>query len=294
MNGRDRVRRYLTADGEAVIIAASLGTITNESMGRLRALPPAALVLGEAMVGAALIQGLPDRQPDEKLEVQWRSQGPFGSLFVDVRDLRQIRGTLTHPQPEVSEIRSSMGPGHLQIQRVQKNRSTGIIESTGNVVTDYLSYLERSEQKLCSMGVWVNIAARKEATDVWPFQVKEAYGYLVHVMPARVVSEQDARLWRWHSHLESLGPMSHWMFKNDPLDDIGAYISAELNPRITWEQSLEFSCTCNEERAGRALALANDKQKEFSNETNAGTNSEADAEVIRCEFCGRVYRIKAP
>jgi redox-regulated HSP33 family molecular chaperone len=282
---RDRRQKVVTQDGQAVVIALDATQLTNDSMSRIGAWPPAMIHLGQAMLGTLLMQALPDRDESERTELQWKSAGPFGSLFSESRGVL-VRGTIMEPRAPVQDLKSKLGPGLLQVRRVKKAITTGIVQAQGDVTLDILEYLERSEQKNCAMNLWVDVAWEDRAEGL-PFRVRRALGYLVHVLPQPSEERMNQVLFQWDRHLTSLGPLSKWVLGEDPTSDMLSYISAELHPRVVASDEVAFFCTCTEERAERALALLTDIER-HDGEPDNGPNKGQPSEV-RCEFCGRTY-----
>ena len=288
----DLVRKALTSDGEAVVIAVDATQLVQNSLVRLGAWPPSMIHLGQAMLGALLLQGLPDRHDDEKLELQWKTSGPFGGVFAECREASQIRGTIFEPQAPVPNLTTSLGPGLLQVRRIRAMASTGIVEAQGDIALDLLDYLEKSEQKNCAMNLWVDIAndANPSSPDQ-PFVIRHAYGFLVHVIPVKAQADTDRALLKWDHHVRSLGPISKWVIGKDPTFDMLSFVTAEFKPKILSEKKVDFFCTCNEERAERALALMTDAERREFHLNAIGPNAK---EEVKCEFCGRTYLIATP
>jgi len=291
-----KIAKCLTSDGQAIISAVSAGAVIQESMKRIRAFPPAMYHLGSAMMSALLCQSLPDRQENEKLDFQWKcDEGPFSSLYVECRNRSQIRGTILNPQTVSEDLKVSMGPGLLQARRLlplmATPLSTGIISAKGDVVLDVLNYLEMSEQKICALSVWIDIVWDDNSEDEKvPFQVRQAYGFLVHVLPQESLEKTHEILFQWDQHIQRLGPISQWELGKQPLETILRFLSGEKSPNMTWEKKIESFCSCDEDRAARALAFVDrqDVLEKVNNIPTAGTSHE-----VRCEFCGKTYVLKS-
>jgi len=303
---QDKILKSLTKDGQAVVIAVDARDVLQEALDRVEAWPPAMIHLGQAMLSAALLQSLPDHAADTRLELQWRCDGPFGPLFAECRDRGRLRGTVLYPKPDVIDLKHSMGVGHLQVRRSRSGASTGIVAAQGNVVLDVLEYLEKSEQKNCAMSLWVDLSvdspadsllnesassSKKSDHPAQPFKVRHAFGYLVHVLPQKTKQIENAMLYNWDRHLKSLGPISNWVFRENPCAEILSFVSAEFSPNIIESENLDFFCSCSEERAERALAISNQAENEVANEA-LKTNLLQNTEEVQCEFCGKIYLLK--
>lgn len=293
-----QIKKCVTRDKEAVIVAIEARNLVAEVQQIHRAAPAGTYHLGYGLMAGLLLQALPDAQVEEKLELQWKSQGPFGSLYIEAREGGRVRGTLGNASPPESgeSLEVGLGEGLFQVRRFKKSDgvasgdtspivTTGIVEAKGNVILDCLEYLERSEQRMCSMNLWIDISINKNNLDN-PFQVNQALGFLVHVMGAHQQQVSDAKLWQWDQHLRSLGRLKSWMLGPDPTADILSFISGEYKPYISGSYSVSSFCTCSEERAERALAIVSQQDKKEGREPLTGQ------QPVVCEFCGRQYDIQ--
>jgi redox-regulated HSP33 family molecular chaperone len=281
----DQILKTLSQDKEAVVIALDAKDTAAESMLRLHTTPPSMLHLGQAMLGGLLMQALPDRVEDERLGLQWSVEGPFGNLAVDCITRHSVRGTIGIPQAQVMSLREPLGNGLLQVRRWRTKKqgeiATGIVQASGNVITDLLFYLEQSEQKLCAMNVFVDLEYLEADLPENSFRVRRALGYLVHVLPAQNPQDTDRRLWAWHQHLESLRGISQWeLAASSPTMDMLRFLTGEKHPTLTHQNPVVFECSCNESRAERALALS---------ESGASAESPSTGLLVTCEFCGQRY-----
>jgi redox-regulated HSP33 family molecular chaperone len=252
--------------------------------------------LGSALLASALCQALPDRKEDERIDFQWKvDQGPFGSLFVECRNRRQVRGTILHAQTAGQELKIPMGPGLLQVRRldakVELPLSTGIVPASGDVVQDVLNYLDLSEQKMCALSIFIDISWDDHGeNEKLPFRINHARAFLVHVLPQKDIAKTHEVLFQWDQHIQELGPLSSWELGAKPASTILKFISGEQQPNVTWEEKLESFCNCDEDRAARALAFID--RQDFV-EKVPSTPQAGSIHEVRCEFCGRTYTLKS-
>jgi molecular chaperone Hsp33 len=288
---QDRLIKALSPHKEALIISIHATKTLNESMQRTKAYPPSMLHLGRALMGAALLQALSDLEDGEIVGLHWSTSGPFGGLYAEARSGGKLRGTIDQPQANVEDLSTRLGPGILQVRRSDPNpkvqlSNSGTISAIGDVGIDLVEYLEKSEQRQCGLQMHVKIAFDDSPNAPFPFFVEKAVGYLVHVLPASSKGDFVRTLSSWDEHMKQLGPLSQWVWdeKIDPALQIQQFLLARANPDIRVDSSISFSCTCSEDRAGRALALAN----KFDSSEIPGSPEKA---IIKCEFCGSVYEI---
>jgi molecular chaperone Hsp33 len=279
------LKKMVTASKDAILIAIDAAPLVQHSLEIQNANPPAIYHLGQALLSTLLLQALPDNQEESHLALQWKLDGPFGNLYSECQRLGGVRGTLFNPSPEVQQLRVPMGKGLLQVRRGKKIVSTGIVESKGNVVMDILEYLEKSDQRNASIAIWIDVQMNQDTKASCPYKIQHARGYLVDILPQANLSQTHSLLYQWNQHLESLGPLSSWMLGKDPTLSILQFISGEYKPHITESTQVEFYCTCNKDRAERALKLSDreiQKDPEAHMETPGPLN-------VSCEFCGKSY-----
>lgn len=311
------LRKALSQDKSVVIITVDAREVVEELLLRQQLMPPSLVHVGQAALGALLVQALGDPKEDQRVEFQWASEGPFGKLFAEVLGTGKVRATITNPQAEVDRLDEALGDGILQVRRIEKNGSaySGIVKSTGQVGTDLVEYLERSEQKACGISLSVQIGAREDALPPQvaatprariqsPFYVKAALGYLVHILPQASEAKHEQLLRVWDRFIADLGPLSRWVLPQGTPEETTKALTDMLLPQEAWLPiyggEAYFSCNCSEGRAARALSLAReveraaDERARLKGEEPAPSIAvelpDGSVEVI-CEFCGTSYRL---
>ena len=284
----DTLKKTVSENKEAVIFALDATDLVHEAMERIQSWPPATKHLGQAMMSAILLQALTEAEDNETVSLQWMCPGPFGHLYTEARNYGEIRGTIGEPRPpNIADYDTSLGPGVLQIRRSKGAfGTTSIVKATGDVSTDIVEYLEKSEQRNCGINLLVKIDW--DDSEKQKFQVTRALAYLVHILPQPNEQKMNEALVRWDRQINSLGSMTKWLLReNDVTLDMLRIISGEPEPNIVMSQRVKFSCKCSEERAARALTLLN------SHEEKEIAKTALQQAEIRCEYCGKVFNIKS-
>lgn len=283
----DSLVKCVSANQEAVIYALDATELVQETMERIDLWPPATKHLGQAMMATILLQALSDSEDSETLSLQWMCDGPFGHVYAEARNYGEVRGTIQRPHAEVADYETPLGPGLLQVRKARGvHAMTSVVSAVGVISTDVVEYLEKSEQKNCGINLSVLIDWEDEAQT--KFQVSSALAYLVHVMPQPSEEKLNAALLRWDRQMQALGPISQWGLRPDSVTtDMLRLLTSEVEPKLVMNQRVIFSCNCTVERAARALALVE------QHESADGTLKEIAEENIRCEYCGKTYRIAA-
>lgn len=279
--------KAISENQEAVVYALDATELVQESMERLDAWPPATKHLGQGMMASLLLQALADMEDKDSLSLQWMCPGPFGHLYVESRNYGECRGTIHKPRPPVQDYDTNLGPGLLQVRRtIHGNSSTSIVNSTGDVSTDVVEYLEKSEQKNC--GINLSVVIDWDEKDPNKFKVRSALAYLIHILPQPTEQKLNDALVRWNRQMSTLGPISKWSLRPEQNTlDMLRLITGEEEPNVVMNQRVLFACNCSEERAMKALALLENQEKK-----EGSFHSQAETE-IRCEYCGRTYTVKA-
>ncbi len=290
--------KALSEDQTVVIVSLEARALVQELAERLGAFPPAIVHLGQACLGALLLQALTDTDEEEKVELQWNCAGPFGHLYADALGTGRVRATIHKPQAEVPSLKESLGVGLLQVRRLSADGSpkgTGIVPAQGRVAEDLVEYLDKSEQRSCGMNLSVQVSWDQSAADAGrvPFRVTEAAGYIVHVLPQDLEGRKLELLAGWHERMRVMGPLSTWAIPEDSqkaAEHILSLLSVGSKPTKHLEKGVELFCTCSTQRAERALALLTPRERK-------GLVSDEDqvtqTVTMTCEYCGSVYKLPA-
>lgn len=279
---QDCLRKAIQKDGEVTVAVVDATRLVQETMERLESWPPATVHLGQAMMGAILLLAATDKQDTEKIALQWNVKGPFGPLYAESSQLGHVRGTIAQPQSSAKDLETNLGAGTLQVRRITHTTFTGLVPSSGDVSVDLVEYLDQSEQRSAGINFTVKIGWRDTKGGGLPFVVEGAYGYLIDVLPQANEAEKREVLRRWDGVMRALGKISEWSIGDDPTSDMLRLILGEANPKEVLFQRIKFHCPCSKERAERALVLATKTE---------GQSAQKDEELVRCEFCGKVYSI---
>jgi molecular chaperone Hsp33 len=282
----DSLQKCVSENGEAVVYALDATQLVQDSMDRLDCWPPATKHLGQAMMAALLLQALNDSDVNESLSLQWMCEGPFGHLYAEARNFGEVRGTILRPQAPVDNYETGLGQGVLQVRRSQGAiGTTSLVNASGNVSSDLVEYLEKSEQKNCGINLSVQVEWEGEKQE--RFRVRSAFAYLIHVMPQPTEQKLNDALLRWDRQMQTLGPISGWTLRQEQTTlDMLRLITGEPEPKLAMTQRVIFACNCSSERALRALTLLE------AQEEKEGTLQKAAETEIRCEYCGKTYTIK--
>jgi molecular chaperone Hsp33 len=218
------------------------------------------------------------------VQVQFRGNGPIGSLTAIADSRARVRGTVQRPMTDCvredgsPNIARAVGLGALHVVRHRprwRSPYTGSVPLvSGEIAGDLTLYLTESEQTPSAMGL--GVAFGPHLRDVG------ACGFLVQALPGA----SDEELAQVEANVAGMpglatlleGPVDAHALIDRLLIGLGARARHRMDPR--------FYCPCTRARALRTLSLLDIEEIEEL------VTSGASQEIV-CEFCGRAYQIEA-
>jgi molecular chaperone Hsp33 len=285
----DQLVRTISESGTIGIKAILGSQLVAEALGRRPHTPTSGNALGRAMMGALLIAvgSAADDADDantESVQLQFRGDGPLGSLTAIADSRAQVRGTVQHPQVSLvledntPDIARAIGLGPLNVVRHRprwRSPYTGTVPLvSGEVAGDLTLYLTESEQTPSAMGLGVSFG--QGMADV------AACGFLVQALPGATDEELEI-VEKNVAELPGLATLLEHPITPDHLID---RLLVGLGSRARHTMSPRFYCPCTHERALRTLALLERSEILEMIEKQEGQ------EVV-CDFCGKEYQIAA-
>ena len=285
----DELIRTISESGTIAVKAILASELVAEALSLRDYAPTAANALGRALMGALLIAvgSAADDADDaniESVQVQFRGDGPIGSLTAIADSRARVRGTVQRPQTDCpredgsANVARAVGLGTLNVVRHRprwRSPYTGTVPLvSGEIAGDLTLYLTESEQTPSAMGLGVVLGPKLR--DVG------ACGFLVQALPG--ASDEDLALVEANvAGLPGLatlleGPIDAHSIIDRLLIGLGSRARHRMDPR--------FFCPCTRERALRTLSLL--EAGEIEELVTRGASQE-----IVCEFCGRAYQIEA-
>jgi molecular chaperone Hsp33 len=285
----DELVRTISESGTIAVKAIIASELVAEALSLRDYAPTAANALGRAMMGALLIAvgSAADDADDanvESVQVQFRGNGPIGSLTAIADSRARVRGTVQRPMTDCvredgsPNIARAVGLGALHVVRHRprwRSPYTGSVPLvSGEIAGDLTLYLTESEQTPSAMGL--GVAFGPHLCDVG------ACGFLVQALPGA----SDEELAQVEANVAGMpglatlleGPVDAHALIDRLLIGLGARARHRMDPR--------FYCPCTRARALRTLSLLDIEEIEEL------VTSGASQEIV-CEFCGRAYQIEA-
>jgi molecular chaperone Hsp33 len=243
--------------------------------------PLATMALGRAVTGAILMAAqLRDKQV---VALHFRGNGPLGSVYAEASYEGDCRGWCDHPKATVPfkdgriDVAAGLGIGILNVIRSQpfeKAPHIGTVELvTSEIGDDIAYYLHQSHQtpSVIALGVVLNPAG----------EVEVAGGVLIELMPGAT----DAVIAELEAAVKIARPLTELLANGCGADDLLKNItgSIPMNPS-EHPHEIKYSCRCSADRAERSMTMLG--REEVKRIVMEGKDSE-----VRCEFCGRSYRV---
>ena len=281
--------RTLSREGGVSARALIGSNLVADAMSLRGLAPTAANALGRALMGAVLIAvgpggdpGAPNDEESESVQLQFRGNGPLGSVLA-ISDARgRVRGTVAHPNTDLllgdgsPDVARAIGLGTLTVVRHKpgwREPYTGIVPLTsGEIAQDITLYLSESEQTPSAMGLGVAMATDESAV--------VAAGFLLQMLPD--ASEAEAA--RAEANVRSLPPLSGLALTGTDAGEILDLLLAGLGSRARTESEPVFQCPCTRERALATLQMLEPAELEAMIGAHQG-------QEVCCHFCARAYAL---
>jgi len=285
--GHDRLVRTISDSGTIGVKAIVASGLVAEALARRPHTPTAGNALGRAMMGAVLIAvgSAPDDADEaniESVQLQFRGDGPLGSLTAIADSRARVRGTVQHPEialvhaDDTPDIARAIGLGPLNVVRHRprwRSPYTGTVPLvSGEVAGDLTLYLTESEQTPSAMGL--GVAFGPGMADVG------ACGFLVQALP----DATDDDLTQVEENVAALPGLARLLQQPISPNDLIDRLLIGLGSRERHAMSPQFHCPCSRSRALRTLSLLERSEIEEMIERDEG-------QEIVCDFCGQDYQI---
>jgi molecular chaperone Hsp33 len=286
----DELVRTISESGSISVKAIIASELVSEALSLREFAPTAGNALGRAMMGALLIAvgsaaDDADEANVESVQLQFRGDGPLGSLTAIADSRARVRGTVQRPELEylnadgTPNIAGALGLGPLNVVRHRprwRSPYTGTVPLvSGEVAGDLTLYLTESEQTPSAMGL--GVAFGPQMDDVG------ACGFLVQALP-NATDEDLSRVEQNVSALPGLASLLNGPIDADAIID---RLLRGLGSRDRHPMKPRFRCPCSRDRALRTLSLLDEREL-------AELIAREQSQEIVCEFCGCAYQITSP
>jgi molecular chaperone Hsp33 len=244
----------------------------------------ATAALGRTMA-AGLLLSSSMKQPQARVNLTIRGNGPLGSIWVDAGLDGTVRGHVRHPSVELPlndqgklDVGGAVGgEGYLYVVRdvgYGYPYSSTVELVTGEIGEDIAHYLAMSEQTPSALALGVLVDGEG---------VNAAGGLLIQVLPK--VARDEALIALLESRFASLAGFTPLLKAGQTLPDIFEALLGDLDLHLLPQtQLVRFSCKCSYERVLGALQLLGETELRDMIEKDNGAEA-------TCDFCSEIYQI---
>jgi len=149
--------RGLAANGGIRVIASDTTELVEEARARHDATPTAAAALGRTLTGGLLLSHVLLKNPQDRLTLRFRGDGPLGGVIADAGLDGSVRGYAAKPWVSLEprddgklNVGGAIGKGDLEVIRSHAPYgdpySSSVKIVNGEVAEDITMFLAQSEQ----------------------------------------------------------------------------------------------------------------------------------------------------
>ncbi len=243
--------------------------------------PVATAALGRTLTAAA-IMGAGLKNETDSTTIQFKGDGPLGSIVAVTDSKSLVRGYVVNPYVNLPlnkkgklDVGGGVGKGYLNIIRdlsLKEPYAGQVPIVTGEIAEDLTYYYARSEQIPTAIGLGVLVD-----TDL---SVKASGGFMLQLMP-EATEEVAGKL---EEHVRTLEPITEMITSGMTPEDIFFHITEGFD-MIMENKTVtpRYECKCSKERMEQALiAIGRDELKAIIEE-------QGEAELT-CQFCDNKYK----
>ncbi|MGH0035608.1 MAG: Hsp33 family molecular chaperone HslO [Myxococcota bacterium] len=279
-NGGDELIRTLSDDG-GVAVRTLVGTDLVERSRVLHgSMPTATHALGRALMGALLVASA--AKEEETVQLNFRGDGPLGSMLAIAEVSGRVRGTVTHPETDLparggqADVSAAIGEGTIRVVRNHprwRQPYTGITPlANGQVASDIARYLTESEQTPSAVGLGVALDSDGS--------VAAAGGFMVQALPGA----DEVMLAQVERNVRSIFSPAEMVRSGARGRDVAEILLQGVGHRELERTEPVYHCPCSMERVTRAMVTLG--REELEQIVEQGETLE-----VRCEFCGERYAV---
>ena len=255
--------------------------------------PLATAALGRVLTGAG-IMGLMMKEPDNKLTMQFKGDGPAREILATAKGNGKVKGYISNPAVDLPlrsdgklDVGGAVGIGSVTVIKDLglKEPYVGRIELvSGEIAEDLTAYFFVSEQQSSSVALGVRIAQ--------DCSVAAAGGMIIQMLPDSKRESIDAleamiaKMEPMTTLIERITKESAGKTEEAVMEALKAEIFSELAEEFQVEtleyRDLQWECDCSEERLEQVLiSLGKNELKQIVEE-------DGQAELV-CQFCTKAY-----
>lgn len=277
----DVIARGNSMDGSIRVFAAVTTDLVNEAQRIHHTYPVATAALGRTLTIAA-IMGAGMKNENDTATIQFKGDGPLGSIVAVTDSKSLVRGYVANPYVDLplnaqGKLDVGRGVGHGVLNVI---RDLGLKEPyigqvpivSGEIAEDMTYYFAVSEQIPTAIGLGVLVDTDNTAVC--------AGGFMIQLMP-EAAPETAARI---EEHLKTMEPVTALLQKGMHAEELLFHVTEGFD-MLMENQTVTpaYRCKCSRERMERALISIGKKELEEMIE------EQGQAELT-CQFCDKKYQ----
>jgi len=277
----DSLTHVIADDGVFFALACVATEAVSEASRRHDCGPLAAIALGRALAGAALLAAL--LKDGQYVQLKFEGNGPLGKVIAEAGYDGWLRGYVAEPRADAplvaGRLSVAQGLGRAGFLSVKKfiglpQAYHGMVQlCTSEIGEDIAWYLLQSEQKPSYIAV---------SALALPNGQVPAAGLLIQPLPG----VDETALADIEKALAVLPPLSALLTEKATSEVIAAKLCQHISHHVTAIRPLRYKCGCTVEKTRAALATLGAAQLR---EILVGEESVG----VRCEFCRKSYLFSA-
>ncbi|HIU48377.1 MAG TPA: Hsp33 family molecular chaperone HslO [Candidatus Avimonoglobus intestinipullorum] len=277
----DVIARGNSMDGSIRVFAAVTTDLVNEAQRIHHTYPVATAALGRTLTIAA-IMGAGMKNESDTATIQFKGDGPLGSIVAVTDSKSLVRGYVANPYVDLplnaqGKLDVGRGVGHGVLNVIQdlglKEPYIGQVPIvSGEIAEDMTYYFAVSEQIPTAIGLGVLVDTDNTAVC--------AGGFMIQLMP-EAAPETAARI---EEHLKTMEPVTALLQKGMHAEELLFHVTEGFD-MLMENQTVTpaYRCKCSRERMERALISIGKKELEEMIE------EQGQAELT-CQFCDKKYQ----
>ncbi len=276
----DILVRGSSADGAIRVFVTSTTELVNEAQRIHKTLPTATAALGRVLTISA-IMGAGMKNDTDSTTIQFKGDGPLGSIVAVCDNKSQVRGYVVNPAVDIErkqngklDVGGAVGKGYLNVIRdlgLKEPYAGQVPIVTGEIAEDMTYYFASSEQipTAIALGVLVNP----------DMSVKCAGGFMIQLMPE--ATEEVAGI--LEDKMKTLPPITEMLDSGMSAEDILFKVTEDFDMLMENKTvTPKYKCKCSKERMEQALISIGKKELE-------DLIAEQGEAELTCQFCDNKY-----
>lgn len=277
----DYLVRVISKSGGVRALACITTGAVREACDRHGALPTAAVALGRALTGGALMGAL--LKTGQRVALRFEGNGPLKKILVEAESTGAVRGYVGNPAldlPPVNgkyDIQGALGrAGFLTVTKDlgMKEPYRGVVQLYRSEIGEDLAYyLTESEQIPSAVGLGVSVDADGS--------VAAAGGFLIQSIPP---GDPEA-VERLMAQIEQLPSLTELLRRKTP-EELLDILFTGTPYQVLEKREVAFACSCSTGRIERVLLSLGRKELQDLLAEQGGAE-------VACEFCRKRYLFSA-